>query len=225
MNRKNPPVHNHGPEEGLGLACPESVVGGFLQGACVLAAEQTDQFSQSPHMASKYWAELVKARNRIAELEAAAVTAPTEGALHSDVALCHVIERVVVDQHKITTQGLSDEITDAVVEWQASRKGEAAPSDTECEHDWPMQIADGDPCLMGCGATRGGSQPVQVEVTDEMVEKAAQAIYEAKPRRDDIWYAPWDGGEHGTLSNGSKEDCRVEARAALVAALGGGDHE
>jgi len=77
MNRKNPPVHNHGPAEGLGLACPESVVGGFLQGACLLAAEQTDPFSQSPHMASKYWAELVKARKRIAELEAA-VTAPTD---------------------------------------------------------------------------------------------------------------------------------------------------
>jgi len=79
MNRKNPPVHNHGPEDGLGLSCPEYIVGGFLQGACVLAAEQTDPFSQSPHMASKYWAELVRARKRIAELEAA-VTAPTEPA-------------------------------------------------------------------------------------------------------------------------------------------------
>jgi len=70
---EKPPVHNHGTEEGRGLACPESVVGGFLRGACVLAAEQTHPFSQSPHMAAKYWAELVRARNRIAELEAAAV--------------------------------------------------------------------------------------------------------------------------------------------------------
>jgi hypothetical protein len=35
-------------------------------------------FDESPHMAAKYWAELVRARKRIAELEAAAaVTAPT----------------------------------------------------------------------------------------------------------------------------------------------------
>jgi len=72
-----PPVHNHGPAEGRGLDCNESIVGGFLQGACMRVTEQTDPFSQSPHMASKYWAELVKARKRITELEAA-VTAPTE---------------------------------------------------------------------------------------------------------------------------------------------------
>lgn len=43
----------------------------------VTAPTTPDPFSQSPHMASKYWAELVRARKRIAELEAA-VTAPTE---------------------------------------------------------------------------------------------------------------------------------------------------
>jgi len=75
---EKPPVHNHGTEEGRGLACPESVVGGFLQGACVLAAEQTHPFSQSPHMAAKYWGELVRARNRIAELDAGAVPVEPE---------------------------------------------------------------------------------------------------------------------------------------------------
>lgn len=28
-------VHNHGPEEGLGLDCPESTVNGQLKGACL----------------------------------------------------------------------------------------------------------------------------------------------------------------------------------------------
>jgi predicted exporter len=41
-------------------------------------AQQTHPFSQSPHMAAKYWAELVRARNRIAELEAAAVPVEPE---------------------------------------------------------------------------------------------------------------------------------------------------
>jgi len=41
-------------------------------------AQQTHPFSQSPHMAAKYWAELVRARNRIAELEAVAVPVEPE---------------------------------------------------------------------------------------------------------------------------------------------------
>ena len=35
----------------------------------VTAPTEPDPFSQSPHMTSKYWAELVKARNRIVEVE------------------------------------------------------------------------------------------------------------------------------------------------------------
>lgn len=27
--------------------------------------------------------------------------------------------------------------------------------DEQCEHDWPMEIASGDACMLGCGATRG----------------------------------------------------------------------
>jgi hypothetical protein len=75
---EKPPVHNHGPAEGRGLYCNESVVDGFLRGACVRVTEQTEPFSQSPHMAAKYWGQLVKARNRIAELEAAAVPVEPE---------------------------------------------------------------------------------------------------------------------------------------------------
>lgn len=47
-----------------------------LSATAAAVPTEADPFSQSPHMASKYWGELVKARKRIAELEAAAPTEP-----------------------------------------------------------------------------------------------------------------------------------------------------
>ncbi len=57
------------------------------------------------------------------------------------------------------------------------------------------------------------SQPVQVEVTDDMVEKAARAL----------WAALGDNGEWDDGVHSMHEQCRADARAALLAALGGGD--
>ena len=55
--------------------------------------------------------------------------------------------------------------------------------------------------------------------TKEALEAAAKALYETEPRRENAWYAPWDGDKHGILSEGAKEERRDFARAALEAAL------
>ena len=107
-------------------------------------------------------------------------------------------------------QGAADE---AAVEWQASRKVEAAPSDTEA-CDWcdnPVRgFAEGQGTGLAhpsCGEGGHGlnfelsrtSQSVRVEVTDEMVDIVQERLY------DDM-----------------REGDRPIIRAALIAALGGG---
>lgn len=56
-------------------------------------------------------------------------------------------------------------------------------------------------------------------IQQEAVEAAAKALYENELRYENTWYAPWDGDEHGILSEGAKDERRDLARAALEAAL------
>ena len=78
------------------------------------------------------------------------------------------------------------------------------------------------------------SQPVQVEVTDESVDRAAVAI--AKAADADYWVdviAEWEGSEiwereahpeeHPYTEYQEQVEFRKQARAALEAALGGGE--
>lgn len=132
-------------------------------------------------------------------------------------------------------------LADAIEEWQASRKPEAAPSDTdrdkfaraydpEAFEDHPAEARSTIaaiqwaarrklatdaaermvPWLAQRDALERTSQPVQIEVTDDMVEKAAIALDPA----------PWRS-EH-PASRARRDDIRIQARAALSAALGGG---
>ena len=52
----------------------------------------------------------------------------------------------------------------------------------------------------------------EVEITEEMVERAARTIYVQR------WEHDWERADPGVA-----KCCRVEARAALEAALGGND--
>jgi len=66
------------------------------------------------------------------------------------------------------------------------------------------------------------SQPVQVELTDEIVEKAARAIFAAMRTSHPLSsMADYDDPAYEYTKNA----CKRDARAALEAALGGGDHE
>jgi len=125
----------------------------------------------------------------------------------------------------------------AGAEWQASRKPEAAPSDTDDElarwlhmrfgenqsKNWNqlsqrLRIAWRD---MAGDAPSRTSQPVQVELTDEMVEKAARAIFAAMRTSHPLSImADYDDPAYEYTKNA----CKRDARAALEAALGGGDH-
>jgi len=177
-----PPVHNHGPAEGRGLDCNESVVGGCLQGACMRVTEQTDPFSQSPHMAAKYWAELVRARKRIAELEASA----------------------------LTEAALSD-TDDELARWLHMRFGK---NQSKNWNQLSQRLRNAWRDMAGDAPSRA-SQPVQIEVTDEMVEKAARVIYNEATA---LQVNAWDGEDPG-----EKKFWLNHARAALEAALGGGE--
>lgn len=82
----------------------------------------------------------------------------------------------------------------------------------------PSETRRYEPCVLGSDGecTRwshdhaAASQPVQVEVTNEMVERAADAIERT-----------WAGGGHPNATR--QEFNRARARAALTAALGGGE--
>lgn len=104
---------------------------------------------------------------------------------------------------------------------------EAAPSDTD---DDPEEFCSR--CYAGVDSSEhhekcvahgfaedgeSASQPVQVEVTEDMVEKAARALYCAK--YSDATGAWWD--DH--MVEPVKALYRQQARHALSAALGGGE--
>lgn len=116
--------------------------------------------------------------------------------------------------------------------WERSRVVEAAPSDTDREaltdealwdfaHDlldvWNVEDLN-PPSLVEqfrdqFVARFGASQPVQVEVTTEMVERAAKVLYADYEREYEI--APWSLAVRGPFMS--------LAAAALSAALGGGE--
>ena len=123
---------------------------------------------------------------------------------------------------QIALDNTSEDVHDAVyedvarvrAEWQASRKVEAAPSDTDREaieaveraayFDLSQGLYSVTPHLQNAmhALLSRASQPVQVEVTDDMVKRADAAYWK------------------------SVDDCDEHAdpmRAALEAALGGGE--
>lgn len=113
----------------------------------------------------------------------------------------------------------------------ASRPVEPAPSDTDREVlRWALRnvltgaSVQGDSergadAVIAAGFSRT-SQPVQVEVTDDMVEKAAKAIYENE--RESIDGAR-DWPQWDDCRKGSRKSVLNAAHAALSAALGGGE--
>jgi len=208
-----PPVHNHGPAEGRGLDCNESVVSGFLQGACMRATEQTDRFSQSPHMASKYWAELVRARNRVAEVEEelAEMSALAQvNAMNVSDYLDAIEDAKQVRAELASVQQPNPEAVTAtndlelealLVKWDDTERPDGWNSGDE------HHLAD-----LLITALRSASQPVNVEVTDEKAMKIALLI------RNEF-YLPSARVE--VLDEEEREALLPIARAALEAALGG----
>ena len=102
-------------------------------------------------------------------------------------------------------------------EWQASRKVEAAPSDTDREA-WDKAFPKADRYMLGLNnlpspweafISGRASQPVQVEITAEMVDRAATAVCEEL-----------EGSRPCTNFHVHESHKRV-ARSALTAALGG----
>lgn len=127
--------------------------------------------------------------------------------------------------HTYITQAAARAFRDGA-EWQASRKAEAAPSDTDREA-LRKALRDvltgasvqgdserGADAVLAAGFSR--SQPVQVEVTEEMVEKAAKGMWELRMRPNE----PQWGAD---LERGVRLEYLKDARAALTAALGGGE--
>lgn len=106
---------------------------------------------------------------------------------------------------------------------EASRKPEAAPATPVSGTDEVFDILDElnasnqicyDDYLRLHDAVSRASQPVQVEVTEEMLERAARVLYDNYASQYDI--EPW------ALTR-VQEQFLPLARAALSAALGGGE--
>jgi len=122
-------------------------------------------------------------------------------------------------------------------EWQASRKVEAAPSDTDHKAIvhvlfdlMPDTWDEGDIGILADAILEDGlsrSQPVQVEITDEMIERGARAIFadEQCDRRQKATPESLDENWHGRLSERDQAEYHSLARAALSAALGGEANE
>jgi hypothetical protein len=141
---------------------------------------------------------------------------------------------------QIALDNTSEDVHDAVyedakrvrAEWAASRKVEVAPSDTDRQllinvmrqarnpgGEVVLRYENAADAILAAGFSR--SQPVQV--TDEMVEKAAKAAHDHVRAQRPVSHGPY--AAWGYLDDAYRDYlCDVE-RAALVAALGGGDHE